>query len=1356
MSDDVLAGLRAGGVLEREGSFEVDAAKAREKMSQFQLEDPHLYVLEFVQAAHLLGASAISIVQDADELDIRFDGQTLEAGHLSELWTMALSRQREPRLRALRHLAIGINASAGLKPARLLIESGAGDAVQRLTVQPGRAEVVEQTRWPEGASGTRIYVREAWRPGHMVEFWRNQVGMLEESRHVRDRCLRSDIHIEVGGHRVSMGKLIPSEVVYQTRFALGDDYGRVWLTTSVDDQRAHVLQHGVEVMGRKLPLEGLPVGWAAIIEAPRLSKDLSQADFVRDDAWQLVMVHALFETICALIMRAINDGALPGDDQDEASRELILRMIDLHVPIQEEHTLILTGERLGSKVVESARPLGHHYDVLWSHLCKQAVWSCDVDGRRTMRTLAQIKGKMDPARLEWADPLHEVRPARQLVVRADAARVAQLARALKAPAEDVGAAYIAAAEREVHVKRWQAQPAQEGIPEGMCFPSQAVQVAGGCAHVAVRCGGRKPLTVIERCQGRLIGVRELGDEGALAGVVIMIDSAGELDEAGTGLAWGEPLALLWAEALLSIAPAVGLAVSAVLDQVSADAASRALVLALARRLVEGKISIHPGMIWQGVKLREHSEEIKALLYKRAALYNALALVPAADSPARFRELIAALGVFARVPVFGGVGADAAPRSSLEDVAGALEANGRLAVLGSDELGAAAPLMSQPSQHGAARLVVCARDDMQRYTLQRLVPGGLQLRWLAALERDAAQQRFMARPTLPLALPARPSWLGADAAPGSVGWLASVQLAYPQIEGALGMGAPGDQGGIICHVLYEEREIATWREPVAWGRFEAVVRVRDAEPTAAFDGLEMPPAYDKAALFRELEVAAHALIGSWLAQLKSSGANKDAALKDEAAVEALWRLSIAAYEDSALRQAREVREGLDALPCFELLSGKLISHAILHKRLDHAAGPVHYVVGAVGVMESLAGDATLVLRLPSSRFVPLLPRAIGPRWPVLRDVSDSDARRDALRQRRDAFMARQQTPMLIGGALHRCNAERGGVKLSVGLMPDPHMRDKIGVASIDLLYEQRLVTTLREPLPLGVFEVRLFSPDLKLDAEWSALAPDYPLSPLRAAARAQCWETLIEACDKVDRAPAPLRRQLGWYLVRAVSADDPLARERGVYDALVAMRLFQRVGAQPASYDLLRTVARPVRYVQASRIGDEGAQGAVIVGSWDEQELLRALFPDAEEVAPPAAPRPDKLVADAKHIKADTPAKSNTSVEPDPPGAQLTARVHAQLLAARGESRVLLGDVWLSRLTHGGRGAAQPLCAVTAEAVEINLDHPACQLAAQHLNAATLAPVTAAVYAAINRREEIITDAHERTYLAQLAKLVAAS
>lgn len=61
--NELLEDYRDQGLTESEGVFTINFAKAREKLAQFQLPDPNLLVLKFVQAANL-AATEIQIDTD--------------------------------------------------------------------------------------------------------------------------------------------------------------------------------------------------------------------------------------------------------------------------------------------------------------------------------------------------------------------------------------------------------------------------------------------------------------------------------------------------------------------------------------------------------------------------------------------------------------------------------------------------------------------------------------------------------------------------------------------------------------------------------------------------------------------------------------------------------------------------------------------------------------------------------------------------------------------------------------------------------------------------------------------------------------------------------------------------------------------------------------------------------------------------------------------------------------------------------------------------------------------------------------------------------------------------------------------
>jgi hypothetical protein len=1328
MSDELLRALRDGGTLEREGRFEVDAAKAREKLAQFQLEDPHLYVLEFVQAAHLLGASKILVTQDADELEVRFDGQVLEAEHLRGLWSMAMSRHQDPRLRALRHLAIGINASEGLRPAVLIVESGAGDAVQRLVMRAGQPEVVEQVSAPEGWLGTRVYVREAWRPGHMVEFWRGVRGALEETQHVRRRCVRSEAHIEVGGQRVSVGKKPPDPARDHLWFKLGGDEGCVWLNERAGDQRAALSQHGVDVAIRENPLPGLPFGWGVMVEGPRLSKDLSQSDFVRDEAWKTLMVHGLADALCALFGRWAQ-GAGRGADGDEVCRAMLLWLIRDHASPETFEALELRIPGADGALVESRALVGGRAWELYEALCDRSMWACDEEGVAATFSARELWAQ-DPKCIEWADAAHLHTPKRGVVARGELNQLQLLALHKMRRVEDVGAAYEAAAARAVHVERWSKQPVLEGIQQGECWAVSDFAGRGARAWLGFRLDGEQA-RVVWRCQGRAVSVER--QPAAPRGLMIVIDSAGELDERGTHVAWSDGLASACAQAVRHVPQAF----EATWREVSSRGAVTRQLAMVGELFLDGADRVSPEALWEQLfGAHEPPASLLAAGSRWEALMEARQRLREATKGVDFAKRVSALGVLAQVPVLCGLDDEVMPRWSLTDVARMVAEHGKLVTLGEEEVKRAQQMMETL---GSSREVVVVRDATQRRILQATVDRALCGLWMPELERYHTRHVYMERPVVESGLPPTPSWGEGR------GWVARKMLSGA-VEGELGMGPAQEPWGLLCHVLYAQRELVTLMLPLPWGRLEAVVRVADTTAQSEWDERSAAKLL-RPALEAALEPAARGLVRSWL-----GGLREPATRAELEAQELLWQLASEHVQCAAWAEDAELVRLLASTPFIASLGGELWTLPELHALLAKQDGPLCYVLGDAGVMASLVGDdAQLVLRLVSSSLVPLVQRAVGPAR-RLRDVSDSEARHRELEQLRLAFMGRIPDGLLIKSALFRHPMARGRWRGQVALMPDANPRDGEGFVRVEVLYEQRIVATTRCAMPLGCFYVRIDVPELRMDAEWSGLAAGYDLSGVLLYAQQSCWAALIAAADGATTADAQLREQLRWYLVRALQTTLP----EEVREALQLMRAFARDGAPPTSYDQLRASKKPVRYIKA---GATQAQGAVVAESASVIALLVTLFPDAEQVklarrAPaPPAPAPTLSTPPAAQI----PASPAPPAPPAPtaPEVALRERVKAMLLLARGEDRVLLGDMWASGVVCAARGAAAPLCVIVGGSAQLNVDHPSCALAMRRAHASALAVVVAGVYGAINRHEEIITDRHERLYLARLAEVVAA-
>jgi hypothetical protein len=306
MSEPLLDMLRADGARVSEGGFTLDRAKAREKLSKFQLVDPHHYVLEFVQAAHILGASYVDIELDANEMRMQFDGTKLTRTELENLYRASFAQSNDVKLRALRHLAIGVTAAWSLDPHILRIVIDDGDSRLRAELSPdGDDEItVEQSR---GSTGTTIYLRERVRPAHLLDFFRHLQGLLAEEVALRDFCAHSDIPILLNGDSVSDGHRLRERARGIVAIDTPHETGRVGVTLEAGFVPTHisVLTHGVRIT--EIHGSEEPFGFDAIVDSDRLRKGLSQSEVVRDRNWQMVRYAVVGEAVYRSLARFVSE-----------------------------------------------------------------------------------------------------------------------------------------------------------------------------------------------------------------------------------------------------------------------------------------------------------------------------------------------------------------------------------------------------------------------------------------------------------------------------------------------------------------------------------------------------------------------------------------------------------------------------------------------------------------------------------------------------------------------------------------------------------------------------------------------------------------------------------------------------------------------------------------------------------------------------------------------------------------------------------------------------------------------------------------------------------------------------------------
>ncbi len=122
--------VRVGG-----GRLRVDAARAVTKLREYQLPDPTLWTLEVVRAAVLLGAEALYVEADADDVWIGWEGPPLAREDLTALFDDLVSSSDQER-RGQRLLAIGVNTALALEPRFVDVYGIDGAGAQRVRYTP--------------------------------------------------------------------------------------------------------------------------------------------------------------------------------------------------------------------------------------------------------------------------------------------------------------------------------------------------------------------------------------------------------------------------------------------------------------------------------------------------------------------------------------------------------------------------------------------------------------------------------------------------------------------------------------------------------------------------------------------------------------------------------------------------------------------------------------------------------------------------------------------------------------------------------------------------------------------------------------------------------------------------------------------------------------------------------------------------------------------------------------------------------------------------------------------------------------------------------------------------------------------
>ena len=264
------------------GQFTIDRARAREKLTRYQLANPYAYVLELVQAAILRGAEQIHFSFDSDDMYMRFEGYPFSDEDLTNLEMAVLEKADTPQARSRRQLAAGLLAAEALNPKLVIVDSQGGS---RLEMVAGKGETLGPSR--KTSPGTVIQLRERWHPKLLLKFWRNLRGRGQEQTLLKKHCSAARQDIFVNKKLVSKNPHGSSQAERFGEVEICEEKVQGWGGIIVGEPgQVEILCDGVLI--ETVPLSGF-IPFRAVVSGIGLEKDLSGAAIQRNEAYQNMM-----------------------------------------------------------------------------------------------------------------------------------------------------------------------------------------------------------------------------------------------------------------------------------------------------------------------------------------------------------------------------------------------------------------------------------------------------------------------------------------------------------------------------------------------------------------------------------------------------------------------------------------------------------------------------------------------------------------------------------------------------------------------------------------------------------------------------------------------------------------------------------------------------------------------------------------------------------------------------------------------------------------------------------------------------------------------------------------------------------
>lgn len=303
-AERLIASLEAEAEIVDHGRFTIDQAKARDKLRDYQLVDPHAWVLLVVELAALLGARAVYFDYTAPErTQIHFRSGGLAREQLAEplsgvfATTSGVGAAERARRSAWQKLAIAMNALLGRATRIELACLDVG----------GKGARMCWTGDPEGKVALDELERDTEQAGnHLTVVFGDRGDPRNHAEHetalLRRACRCSPLLVMAGSEKLSHGWKAMFEPERAREEEDDDETPELEITTIRDDEfrslglaaltpsraKARLRVQANGVFAEDIELDGCRPGFLAIADLD-LARDLAQSQVLRDAAFERML-----------------------------------------------------------------------------------------------------------------------------------------------------------------------------------------------------------------------------------------------------------------------------------------------------------------------------------------------------------------------------------------------------------------------------------------------------------------------------------------------------------------------------------------------------------------------------------------------------------------------------------------------------------------------------------------------------------------------------------------------------------------------------------------------------------------------------------------------------------------------------------------------------------------------------------------------------------------------------------------------------------------------------------------------------------------------------------------------------------